>query len=56
MFHELKTEEIKMDNILNELVSAMYDYEPMIVSESVNEVIKRSLIETALNIVVKKFV
>lgn len=53
MFHELKTEEIKMDNILNELVSAMYDYEPMIVSESVNEVIKRSLIETAFNIVVK---
>ena len=42
-----------MDNILNELVSAMYDYEPVIVSESVNEVIKRSLIETAFNIVVK---
>lgn len=42
-----------MDNILNEMVSAMYDYEPVIVSESVNEVIKRSLIETAFNIVVK---
>ena len=41
------------NNILNEMVAAMYDYEPVIVSESVNEVIKRSLIETAFNIVVK---
>ena len=40
------------NNILNEMV-AMYDYEPVIISESVNEVIKRSLIETAFNIVVK---
>lgn len=41
------------NNILNEMVAAMYDYEPVIVSESVNEVIKRSLIETTFNVVVK---
>ena len=41
------------NNILNEMVAAMYDYEPVIISESVNEVIKRSLIETAFNVVVK---
>lgn len=46
-------EEIKMNNILNEMAAMMYDYENIVIPESVNEVIKRSLVETIFNVVVK---
>lgn len=38
---------------MNDILNMLYDYQPVVVSESVNEVIKRSLIETAFNVVVK---